>query len=69
MIVFPYNQECLLAKVPKRIGISDSFARNHWAPRREMKRAFRQYQKDSSAPHDATAEYDAAGVGGNALED
>lgn len=45
-IIFPYDEECFLAKVPKRIGINDSFGRTHWAPRRELKRAHRQYRKD-----------------------
>jgi hypothetical protein len=45
-IIFPYNQGCFLANLPKRIGISDSFGRTHWAPRRELKHAHRQYLKD-----------------------
>ena len=45
-IIFPYNEGCLLAKVPKRIGINDSLGRTHWAPCREVKRAHRQYRKD-----------------------
>ncbi len=55
-IIFPYNQECFLANVPKRIGISDSFGRTHWAPRRELKRAHRQYRKDFGTSRVATAE-------------
>jgi hypothetical protein len=55
-IIFPYNQDCLLANVPMRIGISDSFGRTHWAPRRELKRAHRQYRKDFGTPRIAGAE-------------
>jgi hypothetical protein len=67
--MFPYKQECLLAETPKRIGISDSFGRMHWAPRRELKRAIRQYQKDFSTPRVAIVEHDDESVGGGALED
>jgi hypothetical protein len=54
-IIFPYNEECLLANVPRRIG-SDSFGRTHWAPRRELKRAHKEYLKDFGTRRVATAE-------------
>jgi hypothetical protein len=41
--------------MPKRIGVSDSFGRMHWAPRQDLKSALRQYQKDFSAADRATA--------------
>jgi hypothetical protein len=49
-LVFSYHQECFLAEKPKRVGIYDSFGRTHWAPRRDLKRALREYQKDFSTP-------------------
>ena len=69
LIMFSYKQECLLAEMPKRIGISDTFGRMHWAPRRELKRAIRQYQKDFSTPRVAIAEHNAGSVGSSALEE
>lgn len=44
-IIFPYNQECFLAETPKRIGITDSFGRIHWAPRRELNSALKEFRK------------------------
>jgi hypothetical protein len=43
--IFPYQKECFLANMPKRIGIRDSFGRMHWAPRKDLKSALRDYQK------------------------
>lgn len=53
-VVFPYDRECFLVKPPNRIGITDSFGRTHWASKKGLKLANRQYRKDfgDSAEHD-----------------
>ena len=55
VIIFPYKEGCFLADRPRRIGITDSFGRTHWAPLRELKRGHRQYRKDFGIPDDNKA--------------
>lgn len=42
----PYTQDCCLGNGTTHIGISDSFGREHWAPRSSVKRARKQFLKD-----------------------
>lgn len=48
-VIFPHDRECFLSEKANRIGIADSFGRVHWAQRKDLKRARRQYAKDSSS--------------------
>jgi hypothetical protein len=43
-ITFPIAETCLLDKpLLRRIGVEDSFGRVHWAPRKDLKTARREY--------------------------
>jgi len=45
-LVVPYDAECFLSTEPDDIGISDSFDRSHWAPRKHVREAIEQWRKD-----------------------
>src|ERR1700741_2120689 len=42
-ISFPIGENCILDRNPLRIGIRDTFGRNHWAPVKDLKKAHRDY--------------------------
>jgi hypothetical protein len=48
-IIFPFDRESFLRTKFNRIGITDSFGHVHWAPRRELKRARQEYEKEFRA--------------------
>ena len=45
-LVFPYDADCFLHARPTHVGVSDTFWRVHWAPRRELKEAIARYKAD-----------------------
>jgi hypothetical protein len=45
-LLVPYGEDCLLKDPVKAIGLRDSFGKTHWAPRRELEAAGRQYLED-----------------------
>ena len=45
-LVFPYEEGCFLKDEFTHIGISDSFGRIHWAPKKDIEEAKEQYRKD-----------------------
>jgi hypothetical protein len=49
-VIFPYDRDCFLSEKVNRIGVADSFDRLHWAPRKELTQARRQYLKDFKTP-------------------
>jgi len=44
--VVPYDAECFLKEKHSRAGVMDSFERYHWARRKRLRRAEKQYEKD-----------------------
>jgi hypothetical protein len=45
-VLLPYNNNAFLSLKPCRVGIKDSFGRLHWAMRKSLKQAIKQYLKD-----------------------
>jgi len=45
-LLLPYDQDCFLSGDATLIGVTDSFGRNHYAPRRHIREARAQFQKD-----------------------
>lgn len=43
---FPYNQESFLSIDPSRIGLRDTFGRMHWASRKSLREAKKQFLKE-----------------------
>jgi hypothetical protein len=50
-ITFPVNQNCLLDTKPVRIGVRDSFGRIHWAPKRDLILAHRDWDGYKAGDH------------------
>ena len=44
-ISFPIEENCILDRNPLRIGIRDTFGRNHWASVKNLKKALRDYSR------------------------
>jgi hypothetical protein len=44
-ITFPTDKNCLLDAPPLRIGVQDSFGRIHWAPKRDVRKAQRDWEE------------------------
>ena len=42
---FPVGEKCILDQNPLRIGVRDSFGRNHWASVKDLKKAHRKYSE------------------------
>jgi hypothetical protein len=49
-LIFPYDRDCFLDSRPTHIGVNDSFGRAHWAPRRQVRKAIAEYEKDFPNP-------------------
>jgi len=51
---FPFNQESFLSVDPSHVGLRDTFGRMHWATRRSLREAkkefFKDFQKKESGP-------------------
>ncbi len=45
-LLLPYNIDCLLGQSVSHIGLSDSYNRLLFAPKRDLRRAKQQYKKD-----------------------
>jgi hypothetical protein len=44
--IVPYEKNCFLATRHARIGVLDTFDRQHWAPRKALRRAEEQWKKN-----------------------
>ena len=42
---FPVGEKCILDQNPLRIGVRDSYGRNHWASIKDLKKAHREYSE------------------------
>ena len=45
-LFFPYDKECMLKHGWKKIGISDSYDRIHWASKKNVKEAIKKWKED-----------------------
>lgn len=45
-LLLPYNKECLLHRDWTHIGINDFFGRHHWATRKQIETARKEWLKD-----------------------
>lgn len=45
-LLLPYDANCFLKEPASHIGVSDSFGRLHYAPRKQLREAQRQFHKD-----------------------
>lgn len=45
-VLFPHVANAFLAQKPTRVGFKDSFGRLHWAARKNLKQAIKDYLKD-----------------------
>lgn len=45
-IIIPYNEKSFLSRKFRRVGLMDSFKRDHWAPAKDLRRAEEEYTKD-----------------------
>ena len=45
-VVFRYDEQCFLSKPVTDVGIMDSFGRYHWAPRKDVRQAVKQFRTD-----------------------
>jgi hypothetical protein len=45
-LLLPYDAECLLSKTFTHVGLTDFYGRSHWAPRGDLKRAYKEWRKD-----------------------
>jgi hypothetical protein len=52
--VITYDRECFLAGGVAQIGLTDSFGRVHWTPKRDGARALDQFERDFGSPRHAT---------------
>ena len=43
--LFPFDKNCFLAEPCTHIGISDSFGRTHWVPKKDILEAQKEYKK------------------------
>ena len=46
--IVPYTSDCFLSSPVAIAGLTDTFNREHWAPRRHLRRAREQFAKDFS---------------------
>ena len=47
---FPYDKDCFLKERIHRAGICDTYGRNNWCRRRDVKKAAAAYSKDFGKP-------------------
>jgi hypothetical protein len=45
-IIIPYDKDSFLSRRFRRVGLRDSFKRDHWAPAKQLRRAEEEYKKD-----------------------
>ena len=45
-LLLPYDAKCLLSHTFTHVGLTDFYGRSHWAPRRHMKKARAQWNKE-----------------------
>ena len=45
-LLLPYDKECFLNTPFTHVGVNDYYARTHWAPRRDLKRAYTAWRKN-----------------------
>ena len=45
-LLLPFVQDCLLARPFSKVGISDYFGREHWAPRKDIVRARSEWKRE-----------------------
>ncbi|MBN2654975.1 MAG: hypothetical protein JXR79_07705 [Nitrospirae bacterium] len=45
-LFLPYNKDSFLSLHFNHVGINDCFGRDHWAPRRDFKKAYAEWSKD-----------------------
>ncbi len=49
-LIFPFEKDSLLAQHPFRVGLRDYFGRDHWAPRKLLKRAQAEHDQKFGDP-------------------
>jgi hypothetical protein len=47
---FPYTAECFLTERIIRVGVQDTYGRNHWCRRAQVREARQRHQKDFPPP-------------------
>ncbi len=51
IFVIPFNSDCFLKeKDLAQVGVSDGYGTLHWAPRKQLKSAMAEYDRDFSQP-------------------
>jgi hypothetical protein len=45
-LLLPYDKDCFLKSHFTHVGVSDYYGRVHWAPRRQLKKAYESWHKD-----------------------
>lgn len=45
-LLLPFDADCLLSKTFTHIGLNDFYGRSHWAPSRDVKRAYKEWHKE-----------------------
>lgn len=48
-LVHPFEKDSLLSQRPTRVGLRDNFGRDHWAPRKLLRRAQARYDRTFGA--------------------
>lgn len=51
-LVVPFDKDCFLSSRVARVGVVDTFNRQHWASRKDLRRAREQYRKDFGTIHE-----------------
>jgi hypothetical protein len=46
LLMLPYRDDCFLSVKHARVGLGDSFGRNHWVAKKDLRRAEAAYEKD-----------------------
>lgn len=46
LFLVPYEADSFLSVKHARVGVGDSFGRNHWAPKKQLRRAEETYEED-----------------------
>ncbi|PIS37867.1 MAG: hypothetical protein COT35_03790 [Nitrospirae bacterium CG08_land_8_20_14_0_20_52_24] len=45
-LIFPFDKDSFLSEPFTHVGLSDSFGRNHWAPRKDVREARKNYLQE-----------------------
>lgn len=48
-LLLPYDEKCFLSEAFTHVGLSDYYGRKHWAPRRDLRKAYAEWGKDHAA--------------------